>query len=105
MTPSGDGGIVNILATDRRALSYKGKLMEYMPGTLLTISADDADTLAQEEIEKQDITEKFTFETSSWSDYVFDDGTPVTAEDVVAFASVPGDTTFTFVQEPAIYRK
>ena len=105
MTPSGDGGIVSILATDRRALSYKGKLMEYMPGTLLTISADDADTLAQEEIEKQDLGEHFAFGSPSWSDFVFDDGTPVTAEDVVAYGSVPSETTFTFVQEPAIYPK
>lgn len=79
--------------------------MEYMPGTLLTISADDADTLAQEEIPKQELGQHFTYITPPWSDFVFDDGTAVTSEDVVAWGSVPGDTTFTFVQEPAIYPK
>lgn len=76
-----------------------------MPGSLLSISADDADTLAQDEIQKSELAQRFTYETLPWSNYVFDDGTPVTAEDVVAYGSVPDDTTFSFVQEPAIYRK
>lgn len=79
--------------------------MEYMPGTLLILDEDDADRLAQEEIPKQDITTTFHTTTSSWSNYVFDDGSPVTSADVVSWGNVPDDTTFGFVQEPAISRR
>lgn len=100
---------MSILATSFNTLSYNGKLIEVAnpnyPGYIFNISQQDTDRIAQEEIPLKDILGTFFYQMQPCTKYRFDDGKDVSSADLIAFSDVPGETTFTFVQDPAIYLK